>query len=86
MVLEGTISDIDSHQPIVAHVEVQHVELLGDGKFNYTVIKKLDTDANGHWSMRHSPAGWHRIQAATDGYVTREICEVMLYSQRNGAL
>ena len=79
-VLEGTITDLESHKPIAGQVELQLSEAQKKGGYKYSTIGEAVADAKGHWVIKRAPAGSLQVVLAADGYVPR----VVGYAQYDG--
>ena len=72
-VLEGTVVDLATQQPLPARISVEHPtpKSKGEGKVDYTPVAETVADARGHWVLKNVPAGWSRLILADDGYLPR---------------
>jgi hypothetical protein len=70
-VLEGTVTDLATKQPIAARVQLQRIEPQAKGGYRYTSVGDTTADKKGHWVLKNAPAGWHRVSIVADGYVPR---------------
>ncbi|MDG3006183.1 carboxypeptidase-like regulatory domain-containing protein [Paludisphaera mucosa] len=70
-VLEGKVAELSSGRPIAATVRLERVEPQEKGGYAYPLAVEATTDAQGHWVMRRSPAGWHRVVVSAEGFVPR---------------
>jgi hypothetical protein len=70
-VLEGTVIDLATKQPIAARIELQRIEPQPEGGYKYTPAADTTADARGHWVLKNAPQGWHQAVASADGYVPR---------------
>ncbi len=70
-VLEGTITDLESGAPLAAEVQLQSIESQDSGGYKYTTVRSMQTDADGHWVIKNTPAGWYQLVALADGYAAR---------------
>ncbi|WP_406694276.1 carboxypeptidase-like regulatory domain-containing protein [Singulisphaera sp. Ch08] len=71
IVIEGTVTDLATKQPIAATMRLQRVEPQDKGGYHYPVVAKAKADAQGHWVRKHVPAGWLRVIVEADGYAPR---------------
>jgi hypothetical protein len=72
-VLEGTITDLETKQPLAGRVELQLIEPQKKGGYHYSVIGQTDCDPQGKWRLKNAPVGWVRIVQFSDGYVSRVV-------------
>jgi hypothetical protein len=72
-VLEGTITDLETRQPIAGRMRLTLIEPKDEGGYRYTVAAEAAADAEGHWILKNAPAGWYRLVIDADGYVPRVI-------------
>ena len=70
-VLEGTVIDLETGEPVVAEMQLQFVKPLETGGYEYTTVEQAETDEVGRWVLKSAPEGWHRVVVAADGYVPR---------------
>jgi hypothetical protein len=71
VVLEGTVTDLATRQPIAAAITLQRVEPQQEGGYLYPVVIAVKAGAQGHWVLTKAPAGWFRVVVAADGFVPR---------------
>jgi hypothetical protein len=71
VVLDGTVRDLTTKQPLAATIELQRVEPQAKGGYQYTTVTKTAADDRGRWVVKSTPAGWHRVVVAAAGYVPR---------------
>ena len=71
VVLEGTVIDLATKQPIAATIRLQRVEPRETGGYLYPVVAEAKADAQGHWVLKHAPAGWVRVVAEAEGFVPK---------------
>lgn len=71
MVLEGTIVDLATGEPIVGSVELQEISASEAGGYDYATKHEAGTDATGNWTITNAPAGWFQVVAMAEGYVPR---------------
>ena len=72
-VIEGTVHDLATGDPIAATMQLQFVEPLAEGGYNYSIVETVECDADGHWVLTSAPEGWHRITLSADGFVSRVV-------------
>jgi hypothetical protein len=72
-VLEGTVIDLTSKQPISARVRLERVEPQMKGGYHYTEVAKATADSQGRWVFKKVSTGWLRIVVEADGYVPRVV-------------
>ncbi len=72
-VLEGTVIDLATKQPIAARIVLQRIEPQAKGGYYYTDVAKANADAQGKWVLKNAPTGWFQIVAEADNYVPRII-------------
>ena len=70
-VVEGNVTDFQSHQPLPATIRLENVEPQAKGGYLYKMLSETSADAQGHWVLKNLPPGRHRIVASADGYVSR---------------
>lgn len=70
-VLEGKVVDLITKQSLAARVRLEQVEPQPKGGYRYAVAAETIADAQGHWALKKTPAGWYRVVMAADGYVPR---------------
>lgn len=74
VVLQGTILEAGTHAGLAeATVTLELIEPLEQGGYRYTPAMSVATDADGHWVVTSTPAGWYQIVVGKEGYVTRNI-------------
>jgi hypothetical protein len=79
-VLEGTVTDLASRQPVAARVRLERIEPQAKGGYRYTLAAEARADGQGRWVLKQAPAGWVRVVVEADGYVPR----VVGYAQLDG--
>lgn len=79
-VLEGTVIDLATKQPVAARVRLERVEPQQSG-YRYTKAVEAAAEARGRWVVRKAPVGWFRVVAEADGYVSRVLGYVQLDDQ-----
>jgi hypothetical protein len=79
-VLEGTIVDLATKQPLAARIVLQRIEPQQKGGYHYTDVAKANADAQGKWVLKNAPIGWFQVVAQADGYVPR----ILGYGQFDG--
>ena len=72
-VLEGTVVDLATDEPIAGQIELQSVEPKKTGGYDHSVVTTIETDDGGKWVLKNAPAGWHRVVARAEGYVPRVV-------------
>jgi hypothetical protein len=70
VVLEGKVTDLATKKPLTAKVRLELITPKKDG-YDYSTVAKAATDAKGHWVLKKTPAGWHRVVIEAEGYVPR---------------
>src|SRR5262249_1864319 len=73
LVLEGKVIDLATKKPLAARMRLQRVEPQPKGGYQYTAVAEATADAQGHWVLKKTPAGWLRIVIEADGYVPRVV-------------
>jgi hypothetical protein len=73
IVLEGTIIEMATKQPIAGRMRLELIESQSEGGYRYTVAAETVADAEGHWLLKNASAGWYRVVIDADGYVPRVI-------------
>lgn len=74
IVLEGKVLALDTKQPLAAEVVCELIEPKKEGGgYDYKVVKKIATDAQGVWAIKGAPAGQFRLFAQAKGMVPRVI-------------
>ena len=73
IVLEGTVIDLATRQPVAARMQLQRVESKPKGERHYTVVSEAVADAQGRWVLKTAPAAAHRVVVEADGYVPRVV-------------
>jgi hypothetical protein len=73
VVLEGKVVDLSNKRPVAATVRLQRIEPQPKGGYHYTVVVSTAADDTGHWVLKKTPAGWHRVVIEADGYVSRVV-------------
>ena len=71
VVIEGTVTDLATGQPLAATMRLQRVEPQKSGGYHYPVVAEAKADARGRWLLRKAPAGWVRVVVEADGFVPR---------------
>jgi hypothetical protein len=79
-VLEGTVVDVATQQPLASEVQLQLVEAQPEGGYKYTTVTTTRSDEKGLWVLKNAPAGWHRVVVMAEGYVAR----IVAYSTFEG--
>lgn len=72
-VLEGRVTDLDTGAPVTARVRLERVEQAPEGGYRHVAVTELAADREGRWVLKNMPAGWHRVVAMADGYVSRVV-------------
>ena len=72
VVLEGKVIDLDTNQPLAAHVFLAKYERNPDGG-KYVREKEVLADAEGQWVLKNVPTGSYDLIIEADGYVPRLI-------------
>jgi hypothetical protein len=72
-VLEGTIIDLVTKQPIAGRMRLELIEPQSEGGYRYTVAAEAAVADDGRWILKKTPAGWFRVVIDADGYVPRVI-------------
>lgn len=70
-VLQGSIADLGTSQPLSAQVDLQLVKSQPTGGYQYPSQAKTTADAEGRWVLRMIPEGWYRVVVSQPGYVAR---------------
>lgn len=70
-VLEGKVVELASQRPLAARVRLEEVGLPAKGEYRYKLVAQTVADAQGHWALKSTPAGLHRIVVEADGFVPR---------------
>jgi hypothetical protein len=70
-VLEGKVTDLATGLPVAATIELQRVEPQRTGGYAYPRVAEVPSDAAGRWVLKKAPAGWFRVVAQADGFVSR---------------
>lgn len=74
VVLEGTILEVGTNAGLPeATVTLELIEPQEAGGYVYTDATSVETDANGHWVLTSTPAGWYQIVVSKAGFVSRNI-------------
>ncbi len=71
VVIEGKVTDLVTKQPILATMALQRVEPRKTGGYRYPIVAETKADAQGHWVLKKTPAGWFRVVIQAEGYVPR---------------
>ena len=79
-VLEGTVVDLQTKEPLVGRVRLERIEPQTAGGSAYANVRTVDADDAGHWILKNVPAGRHRLVIEADGYVQR----IGAYAQHDG--
>ncbi len=70
-VLEGKVVEFASQRPLAARVRLEEVGPQAKGGYRYKAVAHALADAQGHWVLKNTPAGWHRIVVEADGLAPR---------------
>lgn len=70
-VLEGTVVDLATQQPVAARVRLERYKPRPEGGYEYATAAETTADSEGRWVIKNAPAGSHRIVVEADGYVPR---------------
>ncbi len=70
-VLEGTLRDLTTGQPLAGTIALQEVKRGEQGGYEYPPLKTITTDDKGHWVHKQAPKTWFRVVAQADGFVPR---------------
>ncbi len=71
VVLEGKVIDLATKQPLAARVRLERIEPQPKGGYHYEAVAEAAADAQGHWVLKKTPAGWYRVVVEADGFVPR---------------
>jgi protocatechuate 3,4-dioxygenase beta subunit len=72
VVLEGVVTDAVANDPVAgARVKLERIEPKPAGGYQYEVTAETAADAKGHWALKKTPAGRHRVVVDAEGYVPR---------------
>ncbi len=71
IVLEGKVTALATEQPVAATIRLQRVEPQEKGGYRYPDVAEAMADAQGHWVLKHAPAGWIRVVVEAEGFVSR---------------
>lgn len=81
LVLEGTVVDLVTRQPVAARVQLQRVEPQPKGERHYTNLSEAVADAQGRWVLKNAPAIGNRLIVEAEGYVPRVAAYVQFEDQ-----
>ena len=73
VVLEGTVVDVVTREPLKATLELQKIEPQKEGGYRYTKLVEVPTDVEGRWVVKQAPQEWCRLVVSADGYAARII-------------
>lgn len=79
-VLEGTVVDLASGEPVAARMRLERYESAPEGGYTYVEAATAIADKVGRWVLKNAPTGSFRIILEADGYVSR----VLGYGQVEG--
>ncbi|HEV3145557.1 MAG TPA: carboxypeptidase-like regulatory domain-containing protein [Gemmataceae bacterium] len=71
VVMEGNVSDLLTNKPLVAKMRLERVEPQKTGGYQYPSVTEVETNEEGHWVLKKTPAGWLRLVITAEGYVPR---------------
>jgi hypothetical protein len=80
-VLEGTVVDIATKQPIAAKIRLERIETQQQGGYRYTLVAEASSKPDGHWVLKNTPAGWYRVVVKAPGFAPRVSGYVQLDEQ-----
>lgn len=75
-VIEGSIKDAASGQPLPATVRVESIQRKPGGGYEYQLEAETSANAQGRWFFKDFSDQWSRLIASIDGYAPRIICHV----------
>ena len=70
-VLDGTVTDLGTGQPLAAQIDLQLIEAQETGGYRYSSQAKASTDPQGRWALKSIPAGWYQVVVSQTGFVAR---------------
>jgi hypothetical protein len=70
-VMEGNVIDLATQKSVAARVRLEEIAPQKKGGYRYSAVAQTHADARGHWVLKKTPGGWHRIVVEADGYVPR---------------
>ncbi len=71
VVLEGKVTDLATNKPIAAKMRLERVDPQPRGGYRHPKVAEIAADADGHWVLKKTPAGWLRVVIEAEGYVPR---------------
>ena len=76
IVFEGKVVDLATQRSVSARIQLERIEPLAEGGYDYSVVLETVADEQGRWVLKNSPPGWHRVVVKADGYVPRIVGHV----------